>query len=151
MFWDDAKTAARVLGLALTSRSKGPEAIPMAGVPFHAVESYLAKMIRAGHRVAICEQTEDPALAKGLVKRDVVRLMTPGTLHLGSLVLANTNETRLLNADGYTRWYNPTEFTTPRARAPLSLASRMAASVSAVSPDWLMAMITVPSSISGLR
>ncbi|MDD4891375.1 MAG: DNA mismatch repair protein MutS [Phycisphaerae bacterium] len=80
LFWDDAKTAAKVLGLALTSRSKGPEAIPMAGVPFHAVESYLAKMIRAGHRVAICEQMEDPALAKGLIKRDVVRLMTPGTL-----------------------------------------------------------------------
>jgi DNA mismatch repair protein MutS len=80
MFWDDAKTAARVLGLALTSRSKGDDAIPMAGVPFHAVESYLRKMIAAGHKVAICEQTEDAALAKGLVKRDIVRLMTPGTI-----------------------------------------------------------------------
>src|SRR5204863_6608066 len=84
MFWDDARTANRVLGVALTSRSKGgldgEDAIPMAGVPFHAVESYLRKMIAAGHKVAICEQTEDPALAKGVVKRDVVRLMTPGTL-----------------------------------------------------------------------
>jgi DNA mismatch repair protein MutS len=80
MFWEDAKTAARVLGLALTSRSKGADAIPMAGVPFHAVENYLRKMIAAGHKVAICEQTEDAALAKGLVKRDVVRLMTPGTI-----------------------------------------------------------------------
>src|ERR1700722_1891174 len=80
MFWDDAKTAARVLGLALTARSKGADAIPMAGVPFHAVESYLRRMISAGHKVAICEQTEDAALAKGLVKRDVVRLMTPGTI-----------------------------------------------------------------------
>jgi DNA mismatch repair protein MutS len=84
MFWDDAKVAARTLGVALTSRSKGglsgEDAIPMAGIPFHAVESYLRKMIAAGHRVAICEQMEDPKLAKGVVKRDVVRLMTPGTL-----------------------------------------------------------------------
>src|SRR5438093_8689639 len=84
MFWEDAKTAAKTLGVALTSRSRGglngEDAIPMAGVPFHAVEGYLRKMIAAGHKVAICEQMEDPALAKGVVKRDVVRLMTPGTL-----------------------------------------------------------------------
>ncbi len=81
MFWEDAKIAARVLGVALTSRNKGsPDEIPMAGVPFHAVENYLRKMIAAGQKVAICEQTEDAALAKGLVKREVVRLMTPGTL-----------------------------------------------------------------------
>src|SRR5256885_1903524 len=83
MFWEDAKTAAKTLGVVLTSRSRGglnaEDAIPMAGVPFHAVESYLRKMIAAGHKVAICEQMEDPALAKGVVKRDVVRLMTPGT------------------------------------------------------------------------
>src|SRR3954464_15486634 len=84
MFWDDAQLAARVLGVALTSRSRGglegADSIPMAGVPFHAVEAYLRKMIAAGYRVAICEQMEDPAVAKGVVKRDVVRLMTPGTL-----------------------------------------------------------------------
>ena len=84
MFWDDAKLANKVLGVALTTRSRGglddADAIPMAGVPFHAVESYLRRMIAAGHKVAICEQTEDAAQAKGLVKREVVRLMTPGTL-----------------------------------------------------------------------
>ena len=81
MFWEDAQVSARTLGVALTSRNKGsPDEIPMAGVPFHAVEGYLRKMIAAGHKVAICEQTEDAALAKGLVKREVVRLMTPGTL-----------------------------------------------------------------------
>jgi DNA mismatch repair protein MutS len=84
MFWEDAKTASRTLGVALTSRSRGglgaEDAIPMAGVPFHAVENYLRKMIAAGHKVAICEQMEDPALAKGVIRRDVVRLMTPGTL-----------------------------------------------------------------------
>src|SRR5881394_535599 len=84
MFWEDAKTAAKTLGVTLTSRSRGglgaEDAIPMAGVPFHAVESYLRKMIAAGHKVAICEQMEDPAVAKGVIKREVVRLMTPGTL-----------------------------------------------------------------------
>src|SRR6185437_14875946 len=84
MFWDDARLANKVLGVTLTSRSRGglgaDDAIPMAGVPFHSVESYLRKMIAAGHKVAICEQAEDPALAKGVIKREVVRLMTPGTL-----------------------------------------------------------------------
>ena len=81
MFWEDAKTAARTLGVALTSRNKGAaDEIPMAGVPFHAVENYLRRMIAAGHKVAICEQVEDPASAKGLIQREVVRLMTPGTL-----------------------------------------------------------------------
>ncbi|MCC6421946.1 MAG: DNA mismatch repair protein MutS [Phycisphaerales bacterium] len=84
MFWEDAQIAARALGVALTSRSRGgvdaEDAIPMAGVPFHAVEGYLRKMIAAGHKVALCEQMEDAALAKGVVKREVVRLMTPGTL-----------------------------------------------------------------------
>src|SRR5437763_7467861 len=84
MFWEDAKTAAKTLGVALTSRSRGgldaEDAIPMAGVPFHAVEAYLRKMIAAGHKVAICAQMEDPAGAKGVIKRDVVRRMTPGTL-----------------------------------------------------------------------
>src|SRR3954454_13176397 len=81
MFWEDAKVCNKVLGVALTSRNKGsPDEIPMAGVPFHAVENYLRKMITAGHKVAICEQMEDPALAKGVVRREVVRLMTPGTL-----------------------------------------------------------------------
>ncbi len=81
MFWDDAKLANRVMGVALTSRNKGaPDEIPMAGVPFHAVENYLRKMIAAGHKVAICEQMEDPSQAKGMIRREVVRLMTPGTL-----------------------------------------------------------------------
>ncbi|MDY7010458.1 MAG: DNA mismatch repair protein MutS [Planctomycetota bacterium] len=80
MFYEDAKIASRVLGLALTSRSKGPSAVPLAGIPYHALDSYLSKLVRAGRRVAICEQVEDPKQAKGVVKRDVVRLVTPGTL-----------------------------------------------------------------------
>src|SRR3954454_17847286 len=81
MFWEDAKTASKVLGVALTSLNKGAEdEIPMAGVPFHAVESSLRKMIAAGYKVAICEQMETPEQAKGMIKREIVRLMTPGTL-----------------------------------------------------------------------
>ena len=79
-FFEDAKTAARVLGIALTSRSKGSDRIPMAGVPYHAGSTYIRKLIKANYRVAICEQLEDPATAKGLVKRDVVEVVTPGTL-----------------------------------------------------------------------
>ncbi|MCE5277695.1 MAG: DNA mismatch repair protein MutS [Planctomycetaceae bacterium] len=80
MFYEDAKTASRELGLALTSRSKGASAVPLAGIPYHALDSYLARLVKAGHRVAICEQVEDPKEAVGVVKRDVTRLITPGTL-----------------------------------------------------------------------
>ena len=89
MFYDDARLASKVLGLALTSRSKGDAAVPLAGIPYHALDSYLAKMIRSGHRVAICEQIEDPKLAKGVVRRDVVRVVTPGTLTDESLLEDN--------------------------------------------------------------
>jgi DNA mismatch repair protein MutS len=80
LFFEDAKTAARVLGLALTSRDKGDDPVPMAGFPHHQLDSYLAKIISAGYRAAICEQVEDPKLAKGIVKREVTRIVTPGTL-----------------------------------------------------------------------
>ncbi|MCZ7647158.1 MAG: DNA mismatch repair protein MutS [Planctomycetota bacterium] len=80
LFHDDAKVAARALGLTLTARSKGPEAIPMAGVPCHSADGYLARLLRQGFSVAICDQTEDPKLAKGLVKREVTRVVTPGTV-----------------------------------------------------------------------
>src|SRR6201997_4439720 len=81
LFYDDAQMAARVLGLTLTSRDKGsPNPVPMAGFPYHALENYLQKLIHAGLRVAICDQVEDPKLARGLVRREVTRIVTPGTL-----------------------------------------------------------------------
>ncbi len=82
MFFEDAKVAARVLGIALTRRGTDAngEPVPLAGVPYHSVEPYLAKMIRAGYKVAICEQMENPRFAKGVVKREVVRVVTPGTV-----------------------------------------------------------------------
>jgi DNA mismatch repair protein MutS len=79
-FYEDAKICSRICGLVLTSRSKGNNPVPLAGVPYHAVEGYLKKMLQAGCKVAVCEQVEDPKLAKGVVKRDIVRIVTPGTL-----------------------------------------------------------------------
>ncbi|HEX5108059.1 MAG TPA: DNA mismatch repair protein MutS [Vicinamibacterales bacterium] len=82
MFYEDALVASRALDLTLTSRSKdaGGAAIPMCGVPYHAVDGYLARLVKKGFRVAICEQVEDPKKAKGLVRREVVRVVSPGTL-----------------------------------------------------------------------
>ena len=82
MFYEDALTAARALELTLTSRSKdaGGGAIPMCGVPFHAADGYIARLVRKGFRVAVVEQVEDPKKAKGLVRREVVRVVSPGTL-----------------------------------------------------------------------
>jgi DNA mismatch repair protein MutS len=80
MFGEDAQRASALLGLTLTSREKGADSVPMAGFPHPALDSYLAKIIQAGLRAAVCEQVEDPREAKGLLKRDVVRVVTPGTL-----------------------------------------------------------------------
>ena len=82
MFYEDALTASRALDLTLTSRSKDASgtAIPMCGVPFHAADGYIARLVKKGYRVAICEQLENPKQAKGVVKRDVVRVVSPGTL-----------------------------------------------------------------------
>lgn len=84
MFFEDAKTASKELDLVLTGKDCGlEERAPMCGVPYHAVEGYIAKLVSRGYRVAICEQLEDPATAKGLVKRDVIRIITPGTVTEG--------------------------------------------------------------------
>ncbi|MDX2495234.1 MAG: DNA mismatch repair protein MutS [Desulfuromusa sp.] len=79
MFMEDAVLASRILGITLTSRNKGVEdAVPLCGIPYHSSQGYIAKLISAGHKVAICEQVEDPKTAKGIVKREVVRVVTPG-------------------------------------------------------------------------
>ena len=90
MFFEDAEVASRVLGIALTSRSHKDDAnrVPMCGVPFHAVSAYLGKMVKAGFRVALCEQVEDPKAVKGLVRREVIRVISPGV----------TTEDQLLDA-----------------------------------------------------
>jgi len=81
MFFEDAEIASKELGIVLTGRDAGTkERVPMAGIPYHTAETYIAKLVNKGYKVAICEQMEDPALAKGIVKREVIRVITPGTV-----------------------------------------------------------------------
>ena len=96
MFDEDARIASRELDLTLTSRDhakdKAPEdKVPMCGVPFHSSEGYIARLVQKGYKVAICEQMEDPALAKGLVKRDIIRIVTPGTVTESSMLDESKN------------------------------------------------------------
>ena len=80
MFFEDAELVSKELELTLTGKNCGmEERAPMCGIPYHAVEGYLNKLVANGHKVAICEQVEDPKLAKGLVRREVIRIVTPGT------------------------------------------------------------------------
>src|SRR5246127_4350433 len=92
LFFEDAVVAARELEITLTSRNKEKgAAIPMCGVPYHAAESYIARLIQKGHRVAICDQMEDPRFAKKLVKREITRMVTPGTAMDAALVRPREN------------------------------------------------------------
>ncbi len=97
LFFEDAVLASRVLQITLTSRNKEKgDPVPMCGVPYHAAENYIARLIRAGHKVAICEQMEEPGPGKKLVRRQVVRVVTPGTATNASLV--DTKENNFLAA-----------------------------------------------------
>jgi len=92
MFFEDAHTAAKILDIALTSRNKNEDSsVPLCGVPYHAAEPYIQKLLDAGHKVAVCEQVEDPATAKGVVKREVVRVITPGTVTAAEALDARGN------------------------------------------------------------
>ena len=92
MFFDDALTASRELDLTLTGRAGGnKEKIPMCGVPFHSAESYIERLVHKGYKVAICEQIEDPKLAKGIVKRKIIKVITPGTITLENAVASKQN------------------------------------------------------------
>src|SRR5512137_2351766 len=92
LFYDDAVTAARELEITLTSRNKEKgQAIPMCGVPYHAAEGYIARLIQRGYRVAICDQMEDPRLAKKLVRRELTRIVTPGTATDAALLRSREN------------------------------------------------------------
>ena len=92
MFFEDAVTASRELELTLTGKACGlDERAPMCGVPFHSYEIYAARLISKGYKVAICEQMENPATAKGLVKRDIIRVITPGTVIESSMLADDKN------------------------------------------------------------
>ncbi|MBP3895470.1 MAG: DNA mismatch repair protein MutS, partial [Mogibacterium sp.] len=92
MFFDDALTASAALELTLTGRNCGlEEKAPMCGVPHHSVDSYIVRLVKQGYKVAICEQVEDPAEAKGIVKREITRFYTPGTLDIPDPYTAGEN------------------------------------------------------------
>ena len=92
MFFDDAINVSRELELTLTGKDCGQdERAPMCGIPYHAAENYIAKLIEKGYKVAICEQLEDPKLAKGIVKRDVIKIVTPGTVVESTLLEEKKN------------------------------------------------------------
>ncbi len=135
MFFDDAVLGHKVLGITLTSRGTDSDGspIPLAGVPYHAVDGYLSKMVRAGYRVAICEQMENPKFAKGVVKREVIRVVTPGTLledtlldnksnnYLCGLFTSGRNEYGLASLDYSTGQFAIAEFHGPRAASDCSI------------------------------
>jgi len=100
-FYEDAQICSQVLGIVLTSRSKGTNPIPLAGIPYHAIENYLKKLLKAGYKVAVCEQVEDPKTAQGVVKRDVLRVVTPGTLT--DDIMLNAKEDNFLCAAAMSR------------------------------------------------
>ena len=91
-FDDDASIVSKILDIALTSREMGKgQRIPLAGIPYHSLDSYLGKLVREGHKVAICEQTSDSTASKGIVDREVVRVVTPGTVVEDSILDIKTN------------------------------------------------------------
>src|ERR1700694_414829 len=123
LFEEDAQVASRVLQLTLTSRDK---TVPMAGFPHHALETHLHKLLQGGHRVAVCDQVEDPALAKGLVRREVTRVVTPGTItednlldprqanHLVALAPCHGDDTGLAWLDLSTGHFHAADVSWPR-------------------------------------
>lgn len=99
-FGDDARVVSRELNIVLTSRNRERETIPMAGIPYHALYSYIGKLVNKGYKVALCEQLEDPRYAKGIVKRDVVRVFTAGTVYEDELITSVTNYICSISIEG---------------------------------------------------
>ena len=168
LFFGDAEEGAKLLGLTLTSRNNGGAGrVPLAGVPAKALDEYLARLVRLGKRVAICEQMEDPSQAKGLVKREVVETVTPGTVVSGTLLEAkrnnfvvalapgretvgiaaldvSTGEMAVLQAPegdlaGELDRIEPKELLLPESAAELVAEGEQAAAVRTVRPDWAFA------------
>ncbi|MCZ6535841.1 MAG: DNA mismatch repair protein MutS [Chloroflexi bacterium] len=139
-FDEDAKVASRELDIVLTSRSMGKGTrVPMAGVPAHAVESYLARLIKKGHRVAICEQLSDPTASKGLVDRDVVRVVTPGTVVEPSMLEQGANNyLAALVVDGLEAGLAYIDITTGEYAATQLAADRVAAEINRLAPAELL-------------
>ncbi|WP_090398934.1 DNA mismatch repair protein MutS [Natribacillus halophilus] len=114
LFFDDARLAARELEITLTRRGKGEDAAPMCGVPYHSAEQYITRLVEKGYKIALCEQVEDPQTAKGVVKREVIRVITPGTIMEEQAVKADDNHyiAALAGDDQSTTAYVRTDLTT---------------------------------------
>ncbi|MDZ4781767.1 MAG: DNA mismatch repair protein MutS [Planctomycetia bacterium] len=135
LFYEDAQTAARVLKLTLTSREKGENAIPMAGFPYHQLEGYLAKLIAAGIRVAVCDQVEDPKQAKGLVRREVTRIVSPGTVTDDALLDPRENNYLAAILPGEITGVAWIELSTGRFLAAQFPAARLADELARIAPS----------------
>jgi len=154
-FGDDAVVVARDLNITLTSRQKDDSGIkiPLAGVPYHALDAYLAKLVRAGHKVIICDQVEDPKMAKGLVKREITRIITPGTVMEPSMLDETSNNflaaiieeegrTGLALVDVSTGEFLTTEIPTERLRSEFAMfRPSECISISQISMDGVKAQI----------
>jgi DNA mismatch repair protein MutS len=155
LFHDDAKLAARTLGLALTSRDKGENATPMAGFPHHQLQAYLAKLVAAGMRVAVCDQMEDPGEAKGIVRREVTRVVTPGTLTDDSLLDPQTSNYLAAIVPGETVGLAWVELSTGRFYAACFPSERIGDQFARIDPaECLLAeetALSLPDAASGKR
>ena len=140
-FYDDAKKISKILNITLTSRSKSKsgERIPLAGFPWHALDGYLARLVKAGCRIAICEQTEDPKTAIGIVKRDVIEVITPGTLVSGS-ALSERSSVLLCSAysDGNTSGLVLCDISTGEITATALESKVLAVEIARMSPSELL-------------
>ncbi len=144
LFHEDAKTAARALGLTLTSREKGENAVPMAGFPHHQLESYLAKLIALGFRAAICEQVEDPKQAKGLVRREVARIVSPGTITDDALLDPRANNYLAAVVDGDPAGLAWVELSTGRFLASCPGRALLADELARIAPVELLVSLEQP-------
>jgi DNA mismatch repair protein MutS len=139
LFHEDAKTASRELGITLTSRSKGEDAIPMAGVPVRSMEGYLMRLVRKGFKVAICEQLEDPRHVQGMVERGVVRVVTAGTLTEEDALEARENNYLLaLHVMGELAGLAWVDLSTGRMRTSEVPRARAAEEVARIGPAELL-------------
>lgn len=139
LFGTDAEVASRELGIALTSRAKGADAMPMAGVPVKSMEPYLMRLVRAGHKVAVCEQTGDPRTTKGIVDRAIVRVVTAGTItEEDELDARSSNYLAALMVDGASAGLAWVDLSTGRAGACDLPLARVADELARVSPAELL-------------
>ncbi|MFP6659438.1 MAG: DNA mismatch repair protein MutS [Pirellulales bacterium] len=138
LFHEDAKQAHRLLGITLTSRDKSANPIPMAGFPHHQLDGYLAKLISAGCRVAVCDQVEDPKKAKGLVRREVTRVVTPGTLTDDALLDPRANNYLAAIMPGPRAGLAWIDFSTGRFYASTCSSERLADELARIAPAEIL-------------